>query len=348
MTHINRMLIILYLFLICTSSLTAGEELLGAGATFPYPLYSKMFDVYYKQYGIKVNYQSIGSGGGIKQIINKTVDFGATDSFMTDEELKTAPAEIVHIPTCLGSVAICFNLAGQPNLKLTPEILADIYMGGITRWDDNRIKAANPGLSLPKMPIMVIHRSDGSGTTYIFSDYLSKVSQSWEKRVGRGKALRWLTGLGAKGNEGVAGLIKQIPGSIGYIELAYAIQNKMSRAAIRNAAGNFIEPTLDSTSRSAETEIPPDTRVSITNTSAAEGYAISGFTWIILYKEQKYDSRSREKAQALVNLLWWMTHEGQNYTQPLDYAPLPDSAVGKTEAILRAITFGGTPLLEKP
>ena len=347
MTYISKVLVVMVLLLLWFSILSAAEELLGAGATFPYPLYSKMFDVYHKQYSVKVNYQSIGSGGGIRQLINKTVHFGATDSFITDEELKMASAEIVHIPTCLGSVAICFNLPGQPNLNLTPEILADIYMGGITRWDDKRIKAVNPGLSLPKMPIMVVHRSDGSGTTFIFSDYLSKVSQSWEKRVGRGKALSWPTGLGAKGNEGVTGLIKQIPGSIGYIELAYAIQNKMPRAAIKNASGTFIEPTLDSTSRSAQSEIPADTRVSITNTSAADGYPISGFTWLIVYKEQNYNSRSREKAQALVNLVWWMTHEGQNYTKPLDYAPLPESAVDKTEAILRSITYDGAPVLQK-
>ncbi|MFQ6105291.1 MAG: phosphate ABC transporter substrate-binding protein PstS [Candidatus Glassbacteria bacterium] len=330
-----------FLALSMATASIAEIELLGAGATFPYPLYSKMFDVYHKQTGVKVNYQSIGSGGGIRQLLNRAVDFGGTDAFMSEQELGKAPGEIVHVPICLGAVAVTYNLAGIGELKFTSDALSGIFLGKITKWNDPRIQAANPDVSLPDMKIVVIHRSDGSGTTFIFTDYLSKVSDQWRESVGAGKSVNWPAGLGAKGNEGVSGLVKQIPGSIGYAELAYTVQNKMQEALIQNRNGSFIKPGLESTSLAAETELPDDMRVSITNTAASEGYPISGFTWIILYKEQDYSSRSREKAEALVKLLWWMTHEGQIYTKPLHYAPIPAQAAMQVERILESITYGG-------
>ncbi|SFN05556.1 phosphate ABC transporter substrate-binding protein PstS [Thermodesulforhabdus norvegica] len=329
-------------------SATAGygaESLTGAGATFPYPLYDKWFSIYHQVTGVKVNYQAIGSGGGIRQLLSRVVDFGGTDAFMSDEELSKAPGEILHIPTCLGAVAITYNIPGNPELKLTGDVIADIFLGKITRWNDSRITELNPGIELPDMKIIVVHRSDGSGTTFIFSDYLSKVSPEWKEKVGRGKSLNWPAGLGAKGNAGVAGMVKQMAGSIGYVELIYAEQNKMPVALVKNRAGNFIKPSLASVSAAANVELPPDTRVSITDTESPEGYPISSFTWIIFYKEQSYDNRSRERAEALAKLLWWMIHEGQKYNESLLYAKLPPKAVEKAEAIIKTMTYNGAPLV---
>ncbi|MFZ1946235.1 MAG: phosphate ABC transporter substrate-binding protein PstS [bacterium] len=325
----------------------AQRELIGAGATFPYPLYSKMFDVYSQQKGVKINYQAIGSGGGIKQLMEKTVDFGGTDAFLTDEEIKSAGSAIVHVPTCLGAVVLTYDLPGDPTLRFTPDIVADIFLGKLTQWNDQRLKDINPEVSLPDMTIVVVHRSDGSGTTFIFSDYLGKVSAEWKEKVGVGKSLNWPAGLGAKGNPGVAGLVKQIPGSIGYVELIYAAQNKMPVGSIRNAAGEFVEPSTGSVSLAAVTDIPADTRVSITDTPAKGGYPIGGFTWLILYADQKYGTRSFQKAEDVVNLVWWAVHEGQQFAPALDYSPLPKEAVTKAEAILRSVTYGGKPVLKK-
>ena len=320
--------------------------LLGAGATFPYPLYSKWFHVYHQITGVKVNYQAIGSGGGIRQLLNKTVDFGGTDAFMKDEELAKAPARILHIPTTLGAVVVTYNLPGKPQLRFTPRVLANIFLGKITRWNDPSLARINPGVELPDMKIMVVHRSDGSGTTNIFTDYLSKVSEEWARKVGRGKSVRWPVGLGGKGNPGVAGLIIQIPGTIGYVELAYAVENHLPVSAIQNKAGNFIKPTLESISLAANVPLPPDTRVSITDTSAPKGYPISGFTWIILYKEQHYSGRSKARARALVDLLWWCIHDAQRYNEPLLYGKLPPAAVARAEAILKSVTYDGRPLIK--
>lgn len=316
-------------------------EITGAGATFPYPLYSKMFDVYHKQNGVKVNYQSIGSGGGIRQLTNKTVDFGASDAYLDDEKLKKMPAPVVHVPICLGAVAVTYNVPGDIQIKLTPDILADIFLTKITKWNDKRIQEVNTGTKMPNAKIVVVHRSDGSGTSFIFTDYLSKVSSEWKKNVGRGKSVKWPGGLGAKGNEGVSGLVKQLPGSIGYCELAYTIQNDMPQAELQNKSGNFIKPTLEATSLAAAGEIPADTRVSLTNPDADKGYPIAGFTWILLYKEQKYDGRGKKQAKAVVDLVSWMVHNGQKYTKPLDYAPLPDKAVKLAEGILESVTYNG-------
>ncbi len=322
-------------------------KLLGAGATFPYPLYSKMFDAYHELYGVKVNYQSIGSGGGVRQMLSKTVNFGGSDAFLNEEELQKANNEIVHMPTCLGADVISYNLPGNPQLKMTPDVIADIFLGKIHKWNDARIKKINPGIELPAQKIVVVHRSDGSGTTFIFSDYLTKVSKEWEEKVGRGKSLNWPIGLGAKGNEGVSGQIRQLPGSIGYIELTYAVTNDMQVAEIQNKSGNYIKPTLESVSLAANIDLPVDTRVSITNTDAAEGYPIASFTWLLLYKDLSTNVKSETQAKALIDMVWWMVHDGQKYTKPLHYAPLPEAAVKLNEKNLREITFNGKKLLTK-
>jgi len=321
-------------------------ELIGAGATFPYPLYSKMFDVYNKDYGVKVNYQAIGSGGGIRQLINKTVDFGGSDAIMSDKDLAEASAPVLHIPTCAGAVVPTYNLTGDPQLRFTPDVIADIFLGKITKWNDPRLSGINPGMKLPNMSITVVHRSDGSGTTFIFSDYLSKVSAEWKEKVGTGPSLNWPAGLGGKGNPGVAGLVKQTPGSIGYVELIYALQNKMPFGMVKNKKGKFIGATLASTSKAADTNLPDDMKVSLTDSDAPEGYPISGFTWILVYKEQDYAEKSEEKAKELVKLLWWMTHEGQKNAEPLEYAPLSRKAVEKAEKLVKSVTYNGKPLMK--
>ena len=317
----------------------------GAGATFPYPIYSKWFDEYAKvNTGVRFNYQSIGSGGGIRQVTERTVDFGASDGPMTDEQLKKAPAALLHIPTVLGAVVATYNLPGSPKLRFTGDILADIFLGKITKWNDARITSSNPGVSLPDSPIIVVHRSDGSGTTYIWVDYLSKVSKEWDQKVGRGTSVDWPVGLGGKGNEGVAGQVKNTPGSIGYVELAYAIKNNLPAAAVRNQAGKFIDPTIRSTTAAAESaakNMPADFRVSLTNPPGDDAYPIASFTWLLVYKEQA----NQEKGRALVQFLSWAIHDGQKYAPDLLYAPLPSPVVKQIEATLHQITFQGKPLL---
>jgi len=319
---------------------TVGE-LLGAGATFPYPFYSKMFDVYYLKTGVKVNYQAIGSGGGIRQLLSKTVDFGGTDAFMSDDDLAKAEGEVLHVPTCMGAVTVTYNLNGAPTLNFTSEIIAEIFLGEIVHWNDPRIQKVNSGISLPEQKIVVAHRSDGSGTTFIFSDYLAKVSPKWKARVGRGKSLNWPVGLGGKGNPGVAGIVKQTPGAIGYVELIYALQNNMPVGNIENKSGNFVKPSIESVSKAANVSLPADTRVSITNTEASGGYPISGFTWLIFYKVQNYDGRSLDRVKELLKLVWFAEHEGQQYAEPLHYAPLPAAAVKKAEVIINSVTYNG-------
>lgn len=330
---------------VATTSMASGTELLGAGASFPYPLYSKMFSEYNKLTGVQINYQSIGSGGGIKQLMSKTVDFGASDAFLNDEDLAKMPAPVVHVPTCLGAAVITYNLPGNPVLKFNPDVAANIFLGKITNWNDTRIQKLNPGVKLPNMSISIIHRSDGSGTTFIFTDYLSKVSPEWASKVGHKTAVDWPVGLGAKGNEGVSGMIKQTPGALGYVELIYALQNKMPVGLLQNKKGKYIEASIKSVTAAANVAIPAHARVSITNTDAPEGYPISSFTWILLYKEQNYDSHSAEKAKAVVKLVKWMTHEGQQYTTPLEYAPLPKQAQKVVDAILKTVVFNGKSLI---
>lgn len=325
---------------------SAEIELIGAGATFPYPLYSKMFDVYSKEYGVRVNYQSIGSGGGQRQLIDKIIDFGGTDAYLTDEQLKATDNEILHVPICLGAVVLTYNLPGLKEIKFTPDLIADIFLGKIKMWDDNKIKKVNVGVNLPRIPIVVVHRSDGSGTTAIFTDYLFKVSNEWANQVGKGTAVNWKIGLGGKGNEGVAGLVRNVKGSIGYVELIYAKQNNMPIGIVKNKKGNFINPSIKSVSLAADVLLPDDMRVSITDTDAEDGYPLSGFTWIIVYKEQKYLDRTKEKAEVLSKLLWWMTHEGQKYAESLEYAPLSIKAKAKAEIIIKSMTYAGHRILQ--
>lgn len=324
----------------------APVEILGAGATFPQPLYTKWFDIYYtKTQGlVKVNYQGIGSGGGIQQLIEKVVDFGASDAPMNDEEEKKAGAEVVHIPVALGAVVVTYNLPDNPKLKLTGEVVADIFMGKITKWSDPKIKELNKDINLPDLDITVAHRSDGSGTTYVFSDYLSKVSESWKKEMGVGKSLNWKVGLGGKGNAGVAGIVQQTPGAIGYVELIYAEQNNMPYAMIRNKSGNFINPDLKSISEAANVSIPKHTKVSITDTPNPNGYPISSFTWIIVYKEQNYGGRDVNRAKALVELLKWMNSEAQEYSESLLYAKIPETVKQINLENINSITFAGKPI----
>ena len=337
------------LFLCCLASAAFAERqgLVGAGATFPYPLYSKMFDIYSKEYGVKVNYQPIGSGGGIRQLVNRTVDFGASDVVMNREDKASAKDPVLHIPICAGAVVVTYNLPDNPEISLTPDIAADIFLGRITKWKDPRISAANKDASLPDLPITVVHRSDGSGTTFILSDYLSRVSKGWQGSVGRGTALNWPTGIGAKGNPGVAGLVKQTPGSIGYVELAYAFQNKMALAAIRNKKGRFVKPSTESTSAAMNISLSADMTVNLVDTESAAGYPLAGFTWILVYKEQSHGDNPEAKARELTKLLWWMLHEGQKYARPMQYAPLSEKAVARAEALVRSITYNGVPLMKE-
>jgi phosphate transport system substrate-binding protein len=324
---------------------TAQTLMNGAGATFPYPIYSKWFDEYTKvDPSVRFNYQSIGSGGGIRQISERTVDFGASDGPMTDEQLKKAPAELFHIPTVLGAVVATYNLPGNPTLRFSGDVLTDIFLGKITSWDDEKIKSLNPGVSLPKTAIIVVHRSDGSGTTYIWVDYLSKVSKEWEEKVGRGTSVKWPVGLGGKGNEGVAGQIKNTPGALGYVELAYAITNKLPAASVKNAAGKFIEPTIATTTAAAAgaaNNMPADFRVSLTNAPGDTAYPIASFTWLLVYKDQPDEAKGR----LLTKFLWWAIHDGQKYPSDLLYAPLPAPVVKQIEAKVKQMTFKGKPLV---
>jgi phosphate transport system substrate-binding protein len=265
---------------------------------------------------------------------------------MSEKDLAEASAPVLHIPTCAGSVVITYNLPGNAQLRFTPDVIADIFLGRINKWNDQRILAINPGVKLPDMNITVVHRSDGSGTTNIFSDYLSKVSPEWKEKVGAGTSLSWPTGLGGKGNPGVAGLVQQTPGSIGYVELIYALQNKMPYGMVKNKKGNFVTATLASTSKAADINLPDDMKVSLTDSDAPEGYPISGFTWILVYKEQNYGDRSEEKVKEVVKLLWWMTHEGQKYAEPLQYAPLSRKADEKAERLIKSIVYNGNPVMK--
>ena len=330
-----------------TSSAGNDDALIGAGSSFDNPLFSKLFSEYNKANGLKVNYQSVGSGAGISQLTNKTVDFGASDAPMNGKQDSAVSAPVLHIPVTAGAVVLSYNLPDvKDTLKLNPSVLAEIFLGKITKWDDAKIAAINKGVKLPSTTIVIAHRSDGSGTTNIFTTYLSKVSDDWSKTVGKGSSVNWPVGLGGKGNEGVAGLIKQTPGAIGYIELAYAIQNNMAYAQVQNKAGNFITPSIASVTAAANVTIPADSKISLTNTDAADGYPISGFSWVLIYKEQKYSDRSSDRATKLLKLLSWVIHDGQQFSGALNYAPLSPAAVTTGDAILKSATFDGKPNLQ--
>ncbi len=326
---------------------SSDKEILGAGSTFDNPLFSKMFSQYDQSNGIKVNYQSIGSGAGIQQLISQTVDFGASDAPMNPKQDSTAGAAVLNIPVTCGAVVVTYNLPGvKDTLMFTPSVLADIFLGNIKNWNDPKIAAINKGVQLPSTPIVVAHRSDGSGTTAIFTSYLSKVSDEWKSKVGTSTAVNWPTGVGGKGNEGVAGVVKQTPGGIGYNELAYALQNKMQYAKMQNKSGNVVVPTIASTSASANVQLPADGKVWITDTDAPDGYPISGFSWVLVYKEQKYGNHSEAKATNMLKLLEWMIHDGQQYGADLSYAPLPSAAVTVGDDLLKSVTYDGKPILQ--
>ncbi len=321
-------------------------SLTAAGATFPLPYYNMVIKDYNAKTGIQVTYGGIGSGGGIKSLKDKVVDFGATDAYLTDTQMTEMPAEIVHIPTCLGAVVIGYNLPDVANLKLTEDLLEGIFMGSITKWNDTRLMANNPDVNLPDQDIVFVHRSDGSGTTYIFSDYMCKISAEWADQVGRGKSLKWPVGMGAKGNPGVAGTIQSTIGSIGYIGSEFAFAQKIQVALLKNRAGNYIEPSLESISAAAQGELPPDTRTMLTHSLDANAYPICGFTWLILYKEQAYSGRTQERATATLQFLdWLISSEAQSAAIKVHYAPLPPKAVAQAHAILKTVTYNGTPIL---
>jgi phosphate transport system substrate-binding protein len=329
----------------CLSLSASAQDntLLGAGSTFVYPLFSKMFSQYSAS---KVNYQSIGSGGGILQLTNKTVDFGDSDAPLNEDQTKKMSAPVLHIPMTSGAVVVTYNIPGiKTALNLSGKVLADIYLGKITNWNNAEIKASNKGVNLPDQGIVVIHRSDGSGTSFIFTDYLTKVNPDWASKVGKASAVNWPAGLGGKGSEGVAGLVKQTPGAIGYVELAYAKQNNMPFANIQNKSGKFITPTIEATTLASNVNIPADSKVSITNTDNPKGYPIASFTWALIYKEQNYSGRSKARAGELLKLLWWNIHQGQANCAPLNYAPLSKSAVKVAEQILKSATYEGKVIL---
>lgn len=335
-----RFLAIASCFALLAVVTTARAEMLinGAGATFPYPLYSKWFSEYAKiDPSVKLNYQSIGSGGGIKQITAGTVDFGASDKFLTDEELRNAPGKLLHIPTVMGAVVVTYNLPGAgKGVKLRSADVADIFLGKITRWNDKRIADDNPGINLPNEPIVVVHRSDGSGTTSIFTDYLSGANDEWKKKVGTGASVKWPIGLGGKGNEGVAGQIRNTKYSIGYVELAYAFENRLAYATLMNKNGKFVEPTIRTTSAAAAAAVrhmPADFRISLVNQPGDEAYPIVGFTWLLIYENQKDPAKGKK----LVEFLKWELKKGQKMAADMLYAPLPEQVVRMVEKAVATI-----------
>jgi phosphate transport system substrate-binding protein len=313
----------------------AQTTLNGAGATFPYPIYSKWFNEYHKIHSdIQINYQSIGSGGGIRQVQAGTVDFGATDGPMTDEQIAQSKVKVLHVPTVLGSVVPAYNIPGvTAEVKFTPEALAGIFLGTISKWNDKAITSANPGVNFPDQNITVVHRSDGSGTSYIFTDYLSKISSDWQSKVGKGTSVKWPVGIGGKGNEGVAGTIRQLPGSLGYVELIYALQNKIPYGSIKNSSGQFIKASLESTTAAAAgVKMPPDFRVSITNSAGKTAYPIASFTWLLI----PTNPSDANKGKILKDFLFWMLDNGEGMANELSYASLPKDVVEKERAAIKA------------
>ena len=338
----KRQLLALAGILLATTP-AAAQRITGAGATFPNPIYTKWFDAYHKKTGVQINYQSIGSGGGIRQFTEGTVDFGATDGPMNESQISAVNANVLHIPTVLGAVVVTYNLPslGETKLKFDGNVLTDIFMGRITKWNDAKIAALNPGVKLPDTDLIVVHRSDGSGTTYVFTDFLNKFSREWRDKVGYATSVNWPVGLGGKGNEGVTQQVKQVEGALGYVELIYAISNKLPYADIKNAAGNYISPSLESvTSAAAGIKLPKDTdfRVSITNAPGPQAYPIASFTWLLVKK----DNKDLAKAKLIRDFLTWMvTPEAQKMAAELHYAPLPDPVVSLVQARLPTLKAGG-------
>ena len=333
----NHRIALLLAVLVLALPVMAQTTLNGAGATFPNPIYSKWFSEYNMLHpDIQINYQSLGSGAGIRQVLSGTVDFGASDTPMSDEQLAQSKTKILHIPTVLGAVVPAYNVPGiSGDIKFTPEALAGIFLGKIQKWNDSVIAQANPGVKFPDKPIIVVHRSDGSGTTFIFTDYLSKVSKDWESSVGKGASPKWPVGLGGKGNEGVAGQIRQLEGAIGYIELVYAVENKITYGSVKNAAGNFVKASLDTVTEAAASvkDMPADFRVSITNAPGKTAYPISSFTWLLIPQQ----AQDPKKGKIISDFLKWMVTDGQKMTNQLSYAPLPKSVVEKVKAVIPQI-----------
>jgi phosphate transport system substrate-binding protein len=317
--------------------MAAQITLNGAGATFPNPMYSKWFGEYNKIHpNVQINYQPIGSGGGIRQVTSGTVDFGASDMPMTDKQLQDSPVKILNIPTVLGAVVPAYNIPGvSAEVKFTPEALADIYLGKITKWNDKAITSANPGVNFPDKDIVVVHRSDGSGTSFIWTDYLAKVSPEWKSKVGSDTSVKWPAGVGQKGNDGVAGMVRQSAGAIGYIELIYAVQNKIPYGSVKNSAGNFVKASLDSVTAAAASapKMPDDFRVSITDAPGKNAYPISSFTWLLIPAH----SKDGAKGKILAEFLNWMVTDGQKMTPALDYAPLPQNVVAKVKQAIKQV-----------
>ncbi len=332
-----RKIMLLLVCVLLAMPVVGQTTLNAAGATFPYPIYSKWFSEYHKLHSeAQVNYQSIGSGGGIRQVTAGTVDFGASDMPMTDKQLQEAKTKILNIPTVLGADVPAYNIPGVTGeIKFTPEALAGIFLGRISKWNDKAITSANPGVSLPDKEIIVVHRSDGSGTTFIWTDYLSKVSPEWKSQVGSDTSVKWPVGMGGKGNEGVAGFIRQLPGSIGYVELIYAVQNKIPYGSVGNSAGAFVKASLESVTAAAASapKMPPDFRVSITNAPGKDAYPISSFTWLLIPAQ----SKDPAKGKILADFLNWMVTDGQKMTSELSYAPLPENVVAKVKEAIKQV-----------
>jgi len=332
-----RKLVLLFVCALLAVPGLGQTTLSGAGATFPYPMYSKWFSEYSKSHsGVEINYQSIGSGGGIRQVTAGTVDFGASDMPMTDKQLQESKTKILNLPTVLGADVPAYNIPGVTGeVKFTPEVLAGIFLGKISKWNDKAITSANPGVNFPDKDIIVVHRSDGSGTTFIWTDNLSKVSPEWKSQVGSDTSVKWPVGLGNKGNEGVSGLIRQMSGSIGYVELIYAVQNNIPYGSVRNSAGNFVKASLESVSAAAASapKMPPDFRVSITNAPGKDAYPIASFTWLLI----PLPSKDPAKGKILNDFLNWMVTDGQKMTGALSYAPLPDNVVAKEKEAIKQV-----------
>jgi phosphate transport system substrate-binding protein len=334
---VTRRIALLLLCLALALPALAQTTLNGAGATFPYPMYSKWFNEYHNAHpDIQINYQSIGSGGGIRQVLAGTVDFGASDGPMSDEQLSQAKVKILHVPTVLGAVVPAYNVPGiTGEVNFTPEVLSGIFLGKITNWNDKAIASANKDVKFPDQPIIVVHRSDGSGTTYIFTDYLSKISSDWANGPGKGTSIKWPVGLGGKGNEGVAGTVRQMAGAIGYVELIYAVQNKIAYGSVKNASGAFVKASLDSVTAAAASvkTMPADFRVSITNAPGKEAYPIASFTWLLIPAQ----SKDAAKGKIIADFLNWMVDDGQKMTAALTYAPLPGNVAEKVKAEIKQV-----------
>jgi phosphate transport system substrate-binding protein len=334
--------VLLFLSTVLSAQAAKVVSINGAGATFPYPLYSKWFSEYRKvDPSVEINYQSIGSGGGVRQLLEDTIDFGASDSPMKDEQLAKAKRPIFHFPTVMGAVVLTYNLPGITNeVRLTSELVADLFLGKIYYWNDPKIQAVNPGVKLPDVPVMIVHRSDGSGTTAVFTDYLSKVSPEWKSRVGAGTAVKWPIGLGGKGNEGVTGFVKNSPGALGYVELLYAEKNHLQVALLQNLEGIYVKPearTISAAAAGSLKDMPKDFRISITNQKGKDSYPIASFTYLLVYSRM-----SPEKGNKIRDFLTWAVRDGQKMASSLFYAPLPDSLVTKVEARIRELEIPGT------